>query len=199
LRGSAGDCASELLARDGGDGARGDGGKEAEGVACLRDSRGAGTLDAEMIQVHQAGDVVHCAHRVPVLSEAHVTAEASPHDGTAEASPQQAPAGLARRGHACQSPHAFGVRQVPRALAGTECEAECERKLEGGGQPVATFTPAPVPVAASLLTPAAAGGLSAGGARRDAHVEMREDSISWYKRLVAGAAGGEVATTNFRL
>ena len=105
---------------------------------------------------------------------------------------------LAEATHARVHMH-LACAKYPARLQGQSVRQSASESWRGGGRPVATFTPAPVPVAASLLTPAAAGGLSAGGARRDAHVEMREDSISWYKRLVAGAAGGEVATTNFRL
>lgn len=154
------------------------GGREVEGVAgWMKDSEEGGASTAD-----QGTEIMECV-------EGSTLSPACAHYFHAGPSP------LPRRGHMRRS--STGARDSPRALPETECKQEFSDCV----LPVATFT---IGTLASSPPSAGAGGLSAGGGRDAAagagvwapgggaahHVELCEDNISWYKRLVAGAAGG---------
>ena len=169
--GSAGSDVSKMFVRD----------REVEGLAGLKDSEEGGASPAD--QGTDIGEIV-----MSECVKGSTLSPASAHSFHAR------PSLLPRRGNKRRI--STGALESPRALPATKCKQEFSESVLR----VATSTLSTI---ASSPSSAGAGGRSAGGGgrERDAaagacvgpqgggaarQVELREDSISWYKRLVAG-------------
>jgi hypothetical protein len=169
--GSAGSDVSKMFDRD----------REVEGLAGLKDSEEGGVSPAD-----QGTEIVRIV--MPECVKGSTLSPASAHSFHARHSP------LPPRGNTRRS--STGARESPRALPETKCKQEfSESVLRVATSTLGTLACSPSSAGAGRLSAgggrdAAAGacvGPQGGGAARQ--VELREDSISWYKRLVAGAAG----------